>query len=250
MKSWVTQKLRQASLGDIIIIIIIISYFFSPGAEQFRRLQKRRSGEARREPSPPGPGPGPRPQPPQPATAAPNFILYLSARSFATLTGSLPRYLPNCAWSSSRPARGAGGREGGEGSPSGPAARTCLRALPRPPPPPQAAPPAPPLYLPRGPRAGPPRRPWRLIGRRPTNPPSPRAGGTAYVKPYFIFMSSERGFKSLIRRAGELLVPTGRACRRRLARRARLPSARRSATETLIYRGGARRMVAGRTWIR
>lgn len=43
-------------------------------------------------------------------------------------------------------------------------------------------------------------------------------------------MSSERGFKSLIRRAGELLVPTGRACRRRRARRAGVPSALRSAT--------------------
>lgn len=53
-------------------------------------------------------------------------------------------------------------------------------------------------------------------------------------------MSPERGFKSLIRRAGELLVPAGRACRRRAARRALVPSARRRATETLPSRGRAR----------
>lgn len=45
-------------------------------------------------------------------------------------------------------------------------------------------------------------------------------------------MSAARGFKSLIRRAGELLVPARR--RRRRARSAPVPSARRSATETLL----------------
>lgn len=43
--------------------------------------------------------------------------------------------------------------------------------------------PVPTLYLPRAPRAGPPRHPWRLIGRGPTNRPSPRAGGMHMYSP-------------------------------------------------------------------
>ncbi len=51
------------------------------------------------------------------------------------------------------------------------------------------------------------------IGWEATNLASGRAGGTAYAKPCFILMSSNRGFKSLIRRVQELLVPTGCAYR-------------------------------------
>ena len=39
-----------------------------------------------------------------------------------------------------------------------------------------------------------------LIGQRPPNRLQGWAGGAAYVKPYFILISSNRGFKSLIRR--------------------------------------------------
>lgn len=37
----------------------------------------------------------------------------------------------------------------------------------------------------------------------------PGPGGAAYAKPHFIFISSNRGFKSLIRRGADLWVPTG-----------------------------------------
>ncbi len=51
------------------------------------------------------------------------------------------------------------------------------------------------------------------IGWAATNLASGRAGGTAYAKPCFILMSCNCGFKSLIRRVQELLVPTGCAYR-------------------------------------
>lgn len=65
-------------------------------------------------------------------------------------------------------------------------------------------------------------------------------GGTAYAKPYFILISSNRGFKSLIRRRvrelwSQLAAPiglvTGRTC---------VLIAPRSARETLIYCWGVR----------
>lgn len=147
------------------------NYLFFSGAEQFQRLVKRRSGERAESRA--------RLQPQPNATAGSgggaNFILYLCAQC---LTGSLPRYLPKLG------PGGKGRREAERGAPAGRSAGAGTSAGSAP----AAAAasgrsPVPTLYLPRAPRAGPPRHPWRLIGRGPTNRPSPRAGGMHMYSP-------------------------------------------------------------------